>query len=111
MFSALAKWFQRRVQPKGSMVLLPITEEQRKLIYKHFKRSNVNIKYDSGEYVLTHNVHAKYRGIELAFRNVDDKLYVSVAHYANLQHSGIPLCHTDHEADTNEQMNYLKSIS
>lgn len=111
MFSNVTKWLKRLVQPKRGILLLPITEEQRKLIRKHFQRSNVNIKYGSGEYVLPYNVHAKYRGIELAFRNVDDVLYASVAHYRNLQHSGIPMCHTDHIINTAEEMNYLKSIS
>lgn len=92
--------------------LLPITEEQRDLIRQHFKSSNVNIKYGTGEYVIKMNVHAEHGKTSLAFYNDNGQLMCGIAHWGSLDDrltkGRIPIMHTTHAINNPDDIEKIK---
>ena len=95
----------------------PLTDEQRSHIKKHFPHSNVDMRMGgpSSSHVLTHNAHANHGSLRIAFRNENGKLKASVAHHANASDARnpkvVPAFHSDHDAQTDEHMKHIKSLS
>ncbi len=103
-----------RGKKKSEPQMVPLTDEQRKLIKKHFKSSNVDLKFGGpdSKYVLELNAHASQGKGRISFRNEEGKLKASVAYHRSKSDVGnpkaIPLTHYD--VDINSEADIDKLI-
>jgi hypothetical protein len=100
---------------KKEAKMLPLTKEQRDMIRKNFKSSNVDIKWSKdGEYVITQNAKANHGLASIYFRNEDGVLKASVSHFRNKSEVSdpkvAPIEHTDEKAETQADIDKLKAM-
>jgi len=104
--------FLKKKQPQEKKNL-PLTEEQRDMIRKHFTSSNVDIKLDGKRYALEYNVLAKYKRGQIYFRNEDGVLKASVGYYGSEREAqdskAIPVIHLDRTIKNDADMKDLKA--
>lgn len=95
--------------------LLPITDEQRKQIKKHFSSTNVDVKYagENSRYVLPLSVNGIHGKGRINFYNDDGVLYCSVGVHGSekdaIDQKVSPLYHIDVELKSDDDFKKLKA--
>ena len=111
LHEGLFNLFKKKVEPQ----MLQLTQEQRAMIKKHFKHSNVDMKMagPDSKYVLEYNAHTTYGKGKIAFRNEDGVLKASVSYHRSnsdaLNPKVMPLTHYDKTIESGKDMEKLIS--